>query len=168
MRVGVDAIDRKLIVARRLGPRAAQQPFGPVRASPLNWLQRLDMLQMDHTPADVMIVDEQDRLPTGRPWLTLAIDVASRAIAGLTISLDAPSTVSVALVLTHAVLPKDIWLADRHVDIAWPVAGLPVSLHVDNAPEFDSAALRRGAQEYGIELVHRPVRRPSFGGTLSD
>ena len=94
----VDAIDRKLIVTRRLGARAAQQAFGPVHASPLNWLQPLDMLQVDHTPADVMIVDEQDRIPIGRPWLTLAIDVASRVIAGFTISLDAPSTVSVALV----------------------------------------------------------------------
>ena len=34
----VDAIDRKRIVARRLGPRAAQQAFGPVCASPLNSL----------------------------------------------------------------------------------------------------------------------------------
>ena len=160
----VDAIDRKRIVARRLGPRAAQQAFGPVGASPLNSLQSLDMLQVDHTPVDVIVVDEQDRLPIGRPWLTLAIDVASRVVAGFTVSLEAPSTVSVALALTHAVLPKETWLADRDLDVEWPVAGIPVCVHVDNAPEFESAAIVRGTQEYGIELVHRPLRRPAFGG----
>jgi putative transposase len=139
----VDAIDRKLVVARRLGLRAAQQAFGPVRSSPLNALQPLDMLQVDHTPVDVMVVDEQDRLPR-RPWLTLAIDVASRVVAGFTVSLNAPSTVSVALVLTHAVLPKETWLADRQLEIQWPVSGIPEFLHVDNAPEFESAALTRG------------------------
>jgi putative transposase len=162
----VDAIDRKLVVARRLGLRAAQQAFGPVRSSPLNALQPLDMLQVDHTPVDVMVVDEQDRLPIGRPWLSLAIDVASRVVAGFTVSLNAPSTVSVALVLTHAVLPKETWLADRQLEIEWPVSGIPEFLHVDNAPEFESAALTRGTEEYGMTLVHRPVRQPSYGGHI--
>src|SRR3954469_1290397 len=107
-------------------------------------------MQIDHTLVDVIIVDEHDRLPIGRPWLTLAIDIASRVVAGFTMSLDPPSTVSVALVLTHAVLPKETWLADRNVDVAWPVSGLPEYIHVDNAMEFESAALLRGAQEYGI------------------
>ena len=124
------------------------------------------MLQVDHTPVDVIVVDEEDRLPIGRPWLTLAIDVASRVVAGFTVSLEAPSTVSVALALTHAVLPKETWLADRDLDVEWPVAGIPVCVHVDNAPEFESAAIVRGTQEYGIELVHRPVRRPAFGGHI--
>jgi putative transposase len=56
----------------------------------------LDLMQIDHTLVDVIIVDEEDRLPIGRPWLTLAIDIASRAVAGFTVSLDPPSTVSVA------------------------------------------------------------------------
>jgi putative transposase len=162
----VEAIDRKVIVARRLGFRAAQQAFGPVRASPLNALQPLDMFQVDHTRVDVMVVDEQDRLPIGRPWLTLAIDVASRVVAGFTVSLEAPSTVSVALVLAHAVLPKGTWLADRQLEIEWPVSGIPEYLHLDNAPEFESAALVRGTEEHGMALVHRPVRRPSYGGHI--
>jgi putative transposase len=162
----VEAIDRKLIVARRLGFRAAQHAFGPVRTSPLNALQPLDMLQVDHTPVDVMVVDEQDRLPIGRPWLTLAIAVASRVVAGFTVSLEAPSTVSVALVLTHAVLPKETWLADRQLEIEWPVSGIPEYLHVDNGPEFEAAALVRGAEEHGMALVHRPVRQPSYGGHI--
>ena len=78
-------------------------------------------------------------------------------------SLDVPSTVSVARALTHAVTPKDKWLSERGVDVEWPVAGIPEALHLDNAKEFESAALVRGCQEYGIELEYRPPGRPHFG-----
>ena len=42
----------------------------------------LQLMQMDHTLVDVVVVDEVDREPIGRPWLTLAIDVATRAVPG--------------------------------------------------------------------------------------
>jgi putative transposase len=75
-----------------------------------------------------------------------------------------PSTLSVALALTQAVLPKDHWLCDRELDLAWPVSGLPELVHLDNAPEFKSEALERGTEEYGIKLLYRPTGRPHFGG----
>jgi len=101
-----------------------------------------------------------------RPWLTLAIDVASRMVTGFYVSLDPPSTVSVAMALIQAVLPKDLWLCDRELDLAWPACGLPELLHLDNAPEFKSEALERGTQEYGIKLLYRPTGRPHFGGHI--
>jgi putative transposase len=42
----------------------------------------LEVVQIDHTLVDVVVVDELERLPLGRPWLTLAIDVASRMVNG--------------------------------------------------------------------------------------
>jgi putative transposase len=45
--------------------------------------QLLQQVQMDHTPVDVIVVDERHRLPLGRPYMTVAIDVASRCIVGL-------------------------------------------------------------------------------------
>jgi hypothetical protein len=70
----------------------------------------------------------------------------TRMIAGLHVSLWPPSALSVCLALTHAVLSKISWLADREL-----------VLHVDNAREFHSEALVRGGQEYGIRLDHRPA-----------
>src|SRR6201987_2048935 len=61
-----------------------------------------ERVQIDHTRIDVIVVDEGDRLPIGRPWLTLAIDVASRAALGFSFSLEGPSVVSVALTLVHS------------------------------------------------------------------
>jgi putative transposase len=111
----------------------------------------MEVLQIDHTLVDVIVVDREKRLPLGRPWLTLAIDVATRMIAGFHISLWAPSTVSLCLALSHAVLPKASWPADRELsNLEWPAGGLPQTIHVDNAKEFHSDALVRGRQEYGV------------------
>lgn len=51
----------------------------------------LEEVQIDHTVVDLMIVDEQDREPIGRPYLTVAIDVVSRCVLGLVVTLEAPS-----------------------------------------------------------------------------
>jgi putative transposase len=67
----------------------------------------LELFQIDHTPVDVIVVDEIDRHPIGRPWPTLVIDVATRMIADYYLSFDHSSSTSVALALSHAVLPKE-------------------------------------------------------------
>jgi hypothetical protein len=46
------------------------------------------------------------------------------------------------------------------------VLGLPKSLHMDNAREFKSEAIRRGCDEYGIEKLFRPIAQPHFGGDI--
>ena len=126
----------------------------------------LEVVQIDHTPVDVIVVDEVHRLPIGRPWLTLAIDVATRVVVGFYVSLEAPSSTSVALCLTQAVLPKELWLKARALACVWPVWGMPRALHADNGPDFTSAALRRGCDEYGIKLILRPVATPHYGGHI--
>ncbi len=52
----------------------------------------LELAQIDHTLADIVIVDEIERRTIGRPWLTLVIDVATRLILGFHLTLDAPSS----------------------------------------------------------------------------
>ena len=70
------------------------------------------------------------------------------------------------LALSHAVLPKDLWLSDRELDLDWLGCGLPESLHLDNAQEFKSEALERGTREYGIKLIYRSPGRPHYGGHI--
>jgi putative transposase len=126
----------------------------------------LDVIQIDHTPVDAIVVDAVNRLPIGRPWLTLAIDVATRMVAGFYLSMEAPSSTSVALCLTQAVLPKENWLKSRGLSCNWPVWGVPGALHTDNGADFTAAALRRGCDEHGIRLILRPVATPHYGGHI--
>src|SRR5262249_36672907 len=52
----------------------------------------LEVVQIDHTEIDIIVVDELTRTPLpGRPWLTLAIDVFSRVVTGFHVSMSAPS-----------------------------------------------------------------------------
>ncbi|EMM3213146.1 TPA: hypothetical protein ROC76_005193, partial [Escherichia coli] len=42
-------------------------------------------------PIDLIVVDDRDRQPIGRPYLTLAIDVFTRCVLGMVVTLEAPS-----------------------------------------------------------------------------
>ena len=124
----------------------------------------LDVIQIDHTPTDIIIVDEESRQEIGRPSITLAIDVYSRMIFGYYISLEAPSYFSVGQALLNAILPKDDVLKHHNIDGEWPVYGLPRAIHMDNAAEFRSKSIQMFAEEYRITHILRPVARPEFGG----
>lgn len=158
-------LDIRQVARARLQPAEAAALYEPVPGK-YNVERALDVVQIDHTRADVVVVDETHRQPIGRPWLTLAVDVATRVVVGLYLSLEAPSSTSVALCLTHAVLPKEPWLRQRGLTCSWPVWGLPRALHADNGADFTSTALSRGCDQHGISLILRPVATPRYGGHI--
>jgi len=122
----------------------------------------LEQVQIDHTVVDVMVVDERHRLPIGRPYVTVAIDVFSRCIVGLVVTPEAPSALSalsalsVGLCLAHMVTEKRALLERVGVDVPWPMSGKPSELYLDNASEFKGEALRRGCQQHCVKLRYRP------------
>lgn len=138
----------------------------PITGSSPNAKYPLSIVQIDHTLVDIMIVDPIDRLPIGRPYLTVAIDVYSRCIAGFILSLEAPSATSVGLCLTHIAMDKDIWLAAHNIDSSWPIHGKPNLIYVDNGSEFKSKALIRGCAQHGIQVEYRPLGKPHYGGII--
>jgi putative transposase len=165
LRVRIDAIDPAELMRAREGAKAARDRFRPVPGE-YAAERAYEVVQIDHTLVDVIVVDRASRQPLQRPWLTLAIDVASRMVAGFYLTLEPPSVTSVALAIQSLVLPKHAFLARLGVDGDWPAAGLPDAIHVDNGKEFCSHALQRGAEEYGISLIHRPVATPHYGGHI--
>jgi putative transposase len=126
----------------------------------------LEIVQIDHTEVDVIVVDEQSRKTIGRPWITLAIDVATRMVTGFYLSLEPPSRASIGLCLLHAVYDKTAWLAERGIEVSWPVAGLPDTLHVDNGADFRSRTFIRACREEGIHVLFRPPKQPHYGGHI--
>ncbi len=58
------------------------------------------MVQVDHTPADVLIVDRFRRPVIGRPWVTVAIDLATRTIPAFFVGMERPGAATVALLVT--------------------------------------------------------------------
>lgn len=150
----------------RQGPQALRTRTAPIIGAFPESPYPLSVVQMDHTPVDLILVDDVEREPIGRPYLTVAIDVSSRCITGFCLTLEAPSAVSVGLCLSHSVLTKEDWLATRQIQGDWPIWGKPERMYVDNAKEFHSEALSRGCDQHGIELAYRPAGLPHYGGII--
>jgi transposase InsO family protein len=105
-------------------------------------------LLSNHNPGQLPHAQTGSFRRTGK--LTPVID--RTYLPGFHISLEAPSATSVALALAMAVLPKNKFLAAQHIDFDWPCQGLPKAVHLDNAREFHSNALKRGYQEHGLAI----------------
>lgn len=128
----------------------------------------LAVTQIDHTPTDIQFVEVIDGAGAfvGRAYLTILVDVFSRCILGFCLTLEAPSTLSVALCLAHAICRKEAWLESRGIAHAWPTFGRPKQIVTDSAKEFRGAAFRRGCAEYGVAIRRRNRGRVHEGGVV--
>src|SRR5699024_5037224 len=152
--------------ARSRGGEKATRDLQGVGGTPPKVTEPLGQVQIDHTVIDLMVVDERDRQPIGRPYLTIAIDVLTRCVLGMVVTLEAPSAVSAGLCLAHVACDKRPYLENLGVAVEWPMSGKPRQLYLDNAAEFKSEALRRGCEQHGIQLRYRPPGRPHYGGIV--
>ncbi|WP_343618405.1 Mu transposase C-terminal domain-containing protein [Ralstonia sp.] len=151
---------------RRGFKEMARNKFAPIRGQFPGADYPYSIVQIDHTPADIILVDEAHRKPIGRPWLTLAIDVYSRMVAGIYLTFEKPSATSVGMCLAQAICSKREYLAELDVSGEWSVWGVMSVVHSDNGKEFRSAILERACAEYSIDLQWRPVRLPHYGGHI--
>jgi len=151
---------------RHRGSRAAQKHFTPAVSHFPGADWPLAVVQIDHTQLDIILVDDVHRRPIGRPWITVAIDVFSRMIVGFYISLDPPGGLSTGMCISHAILPKEKWLAKYDIATPWPCWGIPRTIHADNAKEFRGNMLKRACEEHSIDLQWRPVATPHYGGHI--
>ncbi|MBL0283614.1 MAG: DDE-type integrase/transposase/recombinase [Zoogloea sp.] len=163
----INKLSDELKLAKRRGRKVADQQYAPIEGSFPGADYPLSVIQIDHTKLDVILVDDIHRRPIGRPWITLAIEVFSRMVAGLRVLSIRPARCRLAL-LAHGILPKDEWLAKNEIGTDWPLWGLPAKVHADNAKEFKGSMLQRACAQYGIDLEWRPVARPHFGGDTSE
>ncbi|MEO8129821.1 MAG: Mu transposase C-terminal domain-containing protein [Bryobacteraceae bacterium] len=162
----ISRIQPRKLMESRFGNRAAQEQFEPVKGHFPQPDRPLAIVQIDHTKLDLIVVGEVDRKPLARPWLTVAIDVFSRMVAGFYLSLEAPGAASAGMCAASAILPKNTLLAKWGIATPWPVWGRMAAIHCDNGKDFRGAMLRQACQQYGIELLFRPVRQPHYGGHI--
>ncbi len=166
VRQRIKQLSKEHIVAKRESRQIADRKYKNTDGMFPEGTFPLDVIQIDHTPMDIILVDEVERKPIGRPYLTLAVDVYSRMVMGFYIALEAPSYFSVSQCLSNGILSKERYLQKIGVGGEWKIWGVPKSIHMDNAQEFRSEALKRFCEQYGITIMMRPVARPQFGGHI--
>ncbi len=112
--------------------------------------------QADHTELDILILDANGAAL--RPWLTVVVDDHSRAVAGFTTFIGAPSALQTSLALRQA-----IW---RKTDPAWQVCGIPDVLYVDHGSDFTSTHLEQVAADLRFAITFSTVARPQGRGKI--
>ena len=108
--------------------------------------RRLAVTQIDRTRRPISNLSRLSMAPgafVGRAHLTILVDVFSRCTLGFRLTLEAPSTLSVALCLAHPICPKEAWLESRGVAHAWPTLGRPEQIMTDSAKSPQSGVPKR-------------------------
>ncbi len=150
----VAAIDPALMTLAHEGPGAFRDRFELVHRRAAQ--RPNDIWQADHTELDILVCDA-DGTPL-RPWLTLILDDYSRAVAGYTVFLGAPSALNLSLALRQA-----IW---RKTDPEWPVHGIPDALHVDHGSDFTSNHIEQVCVDLHVGLIYSGIARPQGRGKV--
>ena len=121
----------------------------------------LERVEIDHTPLDLILLDDELSIPIGRPYLTLLIDVFSGCILGFHLGFKAPSYYSVSKAVLHSIKPKD-YIHEKYPSIMsdWPCHGKIETLVVDNGAEFWSKNLEHACLEAKINIYFNQVRKP--------
>lgn len=118
----------------------------------------MQRVEIDHTPLDIILLDDETLKPIGRPYLTLLKDVYSGCLVGYHITFKAPQYASVAKAICNAILPKErskqLW------NINWPCYGKIETLVTDNGAEFWSGPLEHLCYELGIHIQYNRPGQP--------
>lgn len=163
----IKELDQYLVTLKREGKARAKALYGASENS-FEANYPLEIIQIDHTILDIIIVDEITRQPVGRPYITVAMDVYSRMIYGFYLTLEPPSVFSVGQTIFLGALRKENYLRNLGIDGEWNIWGIPknLTIHTDNAKEFRSNDFLRFCEEFGINVSYRPVRTPYYGGHI--
>lgn len=148
------------LVSARKGKYEAELDFRYV-ASHRPPTRVLERVELDHTPIDLILLDDELLVPLGRAYLTLLIDSYSHCILGFNLGFDEPGFYPVRNALLHAFKPKT-YIRNQYPNIVhdWPCHGKPETIVVDNGVEFWGNDLEQTCKELNINVQYNPVRKP--------
>jgi len=159
-------LDPYEVMVARYGKRRADMEFRVSTRGPVT-MRPLERVVMDHTPSDLMVVDDNGMLPLGRPTMTTALDEHTRCPMGFYAGFEPPSCLSVMRCLKHAILPKTYVPREfPSVKNRWECYGVPELVVVDNPPEFHSTHFERACLEIGVDIQYAKVLVPWYKGKL--
>jgi putative transposase len=162
----INRLDPFDVAKARYGERIAKEKYSAIKQGPRP-TRPLERVEIDHTKLDMLVVDSETRLPIGRPWLTLALDVYSKMIVGIYISFDPPGYLTVMQCLRHAIKLKE-YVKDKFpiVKNTWDTYGIPELIVCDNGPEFHSTHFGDACLQLGINIHYAPVKRGQYKGSV--
>ncbi|WP_457389283.1 integrase catalytic domain-containing protein [Roseateles sp. P5_E1] len=170
----VQGLDRRRVIEARYGPARARHDTrttmdGTVAKYPL------DVVEVDHTPLNWVVICDRTGLPLGRPLLTVVIDAYSNYLLGFYVSFYGAGLSSVSGAVRCALQPKADMVAGIKLENSWLADGIPDHVMLDNGMEFHSPVFQRMGWELCSHFTYCRVRTPwlkphveRFFGTLDN
>lgn len=167
---GQKSQDLAQTLTKRKGQRAFDLQHRPLLGETTSMaLGPGSLVQEDATIADTYLVSELDRsCIIGRPVIYFLIDVFSRMIVGLAISLDGPSWQGVMCALEQMTIDKVAFCRDYGITIApeaWPCSFLPDTIMGDRGELFTHDSTQLTAS-LGVKLLNTAPYRADWKGVI--
>ena len=127
----------------------------------------MERVCVDHTKLDLFVIDSENSIPLGRPWLTLALDEYSRSIVGAYISFRDPDFIVLVKLIRNIIKDKQ-YIKGKYpfIDNEWACYGCPEVFVFDNGKEFWCKDLEIVLAELNIQYAFNPVEKPWFKGKV--
>lgn len=155
---------RKLISREGIGEY--QKNARPLLGKGDAGITTIGYFEIDATVADIYVVSRFDRKPIGRPVLYVAIDIASRMIAGIYVGFE-ESAEAVLACLANAACDKVDFCKEHGISITadmWPSKGLPGTIYTDRGSDFASFRVKELCSTFNMEITTLPPYRPDLKG----
>lgn len=123
-----------------------------------------ELVIIDHTVADgFALIDGVSMLPLGRPWISFAVDVCTRAILAFLITAEPPSVYSVVTLLKRMNRSKS-YMASMYPDIElpWNTYCHATTVLIDNGWDLKANSTIEALSDLGTEVVYAPVMTPEY------
>lgn len=161
-----ETVDQEDATRRRKGDKFADEVFRPVGEGP-QARSVFDVVEVDHTRANVDVLDDLTGVKLGRPWVTTALDRYSRLPVGLHVHFDGPSLGAVMQALRNVMVPKS-YLGELlpDLDYEYPGCGVPETFFFDRGSDFDNDHVREVMLEFDVAIEYEPAGCPQYKGKL--
>lgn len=157
----IDLLDLREWLEAKTGKRAARRALHQSGQKARPHLP-YEVVEMDTTRADYLVLDDDDDLPLGRLNLTYGLDRATGYPVGFHVSFEPPSYLSTMECLYHLIRKKDNVRERYGTAHDWNPYGVPALIVVDNGPEFANQHLEDACLCLGSEVLYAPVKTPEF------
>ena len=163
----IDELSKRVIMKNTVGARKARTVYDSIVGSFIVE-HPLDVIEIDETPLDLLLVDELYRECIGKAYAVVAEDVFSRSVYGFDFSVDHPSFFTVGQCIYMGALQKQAFLKRVGVEGEWNIWGLTknIIIYTDNASWYRGKDLKRFCEENNLDVQFRPRRQPKYGGHI--
>jgi putative transposase len=153
------------LMVARLGREAARRHFKMSKGH-LPAAHPLDVVEIDHTPLNLYVIDDLSHIPLGRPWCTAIKDRYSGVLLGFYLSFQQTGLDSIFGAIKHSLsshhLAYELW---PDIENPWPF-GRAHYYASDRGRDFLSANYRRAITSLGSWYHYCERRTPWLKGSI--